>query len=95
MAPPSAHSVGQTETRDALNQPLAPPPDPPVKAPPPAQWLRGAGLVVLLAFIALDALDRQLSASLWAYGGAIVVILWGPEILIAAPDIVRAIFRRP
>ena len=94
MAPPPVVGVGETETRDALNQPLAPPPDPPVKAPPPAQWLRGAGLVVLLAFIAADSLDRDLSASLWAYGGAVVVILWGPEILIAAPDIVRAIFKR-
>ena len=95
MARPPVVGVAETETWDALNQPLAPQPDPPVKAPPPAQWLRGAGLVLLLAFIAADALDRTLSASLWAYGGAIVVILWGPEILVSAPDIVRAIFRRP
>lgn len=86
--------VAETETRDALNQPLAPPPDPPVKAPPPAQWLRGAGLLVLLAYVAGDTLDRDLSSSLWAYGATVVVVLWGPEILIAAPDIVRAIFRR-
>ena len=65
-----------------------------MKAPPPAQWLRGAGLLALLAYLAADALDRSLSASMWAYGGALVVVLWGPEAMVAAPDIVRAIFRR-
>lgn len=48
----------------------------------------------MLAYVAGDTLDRDLSSSLWAYGATVVVVLWGPEILIAAPDIVRAIFRR-
>lgn len=87
MAPP--------ETRDPLNLPSTPQPAPPVKAPPPAQWLRGAGLLALLAYLAADTLDGPPTASLWAYAAGVVIVLWGPEILVAAPDIVRAIFRRP
>lgn len=49
---------------------------------------------MLMAFVAADSMDGNLGASLWAYGGAVVVILWGPEILVAAPDVVRAIFKR-
>lgn len=84
----------ETRTR-TLNQAQAPQPDSPPKAPLPAQWLRGAGLVALLAYLAADIADRQLSASLWAYGGAVVILIWGPEVLVSAPDIIRAIFRRP
>lgn len=86
--------VAPPETRPPLNLPAAPPPVPPVKAPPPAQWLRGAGLLALLAYLAGDVADGPPTASIWAYVGGVVIVLWGPEILVSAPDIVRAIFRR-
>ena len=71
-----------------------PPTDPPSKAPPPAQWLRGVGLLALSGYLVADIADGTLSASIWAYAGGATVVLWGPEILLAAPDVVRAIFRR-
>lgn len=77
-----------------MTSPFAPPPEPPVKAPPPAQWLRGAGLVALGGYLVVDILDGPPSSSVWAYAGGVTVVLWGPEILVAAPDIVRALFRR-
>ena len=49
----------------------------------------------MLAYLAGDAMDGPPSASIWAYVGGVVIVLWGPEILVSAPDVVRAIFRRP
>ena len=52
------------------------------------------GLLALSGYLVADIADGTLSASIWAYAGGATVVLWGPEILLAAPDVVRAIFRR-
>ena len=52
------------------------------------------GLLALSGYLVADIADGTLSASVWAYVGGATVVLWGPEILLAAPDVVRAIFRR-
>lgn len=49
--------------------------------PSPASWLRGAGLVALLVFIGLDALDGKLDADVWTYTIAVLAVIYGPSVL--------------
>lgn len=54
---------------------------PPTPDPLPAAWLRGAGLLALLVFIGLDALDGELDADVWTYTIAILAVIYGPTVL--------------
>ena len=52
--------------------------------PPPANWLRGAGLVAFLALVAADVFDGKLDGGLWSYLVGLALIVWGPAVLIQA-----------
>jgi hypothetical protein len=67
----------------------------PKSAPPPANWLRLAGLVACTAVLAADVLtDRHLDGGIAAYLIAYTVVIYGPELVLSAPDAIRAIFKR-
>jgi len=70
-------------------------PPTPTKVPPPASWLRGAGLLACGAVLAGDvAWDHHLDGTTWGYLAAFLVAVYGPELLLAAPDALRAILKR-
>lgn len=65
-----------------MTDPRPTPTPTPLQDPPPAAWLRGAGLVALLVFIALDVIpDSQLDADLWTYTVAVLAVIYGPSVL--------------
>jgi hypothetical protein len=66
-----------------------PPPEPAdTSDPPPANWLRGAGLLAFTAVVAADTWDGKLDADVWALLLGLGLILYGPSVLI------RSVFRR-
>ena len=63
---------------------MPPPPTPePVGPtdPPPANWLRGAGLIAFTGIIVADTYDGRLDAEVWALMIGLGVIVWGPSVL--------------
>ena len=71
------------------------PPKAPSKVPPPASWLRGAGLLACGAVLAADVVwDHHLDGGTLAYLAAFLVAVYGPELLLAAPAALRAFFNR-
>ena len=72
-----------------------PPPKTPAKVPPPASWLRGAGLLACAAVLLSDvAWDHHLDGNGFGYLAAFLVAVYGPDLVLAAPDLIRAFFRR-
>lgn len=81
-------------TRRATPPPATPPPTRTL-VPPPASWLRGAGLIACGAVLAADvAWDHRLDGGVWAYLAAFLVAVYGPELLLAAPGALKALFGR-
>lgn len=66
-----------------------PAPNPPDQIdPPPANWLRGVGLLAFLGIVVADTYDGHLDADEWALLLGLGLILWGPAVLI------RSVWRR-